>query len=152
MFGVYQEDGSCDPNFKDEGLCRAEFAQGISSPVGLLTGTAPQRGQGRWVMSPGGGTLWGPSSLMFQVSLLWTSPQGFRRQRDLTNFELPILSSIQDKLEYGFKSEKVIQSYPTLCNPMDYSVHGILLARTLEWVAFPFSRGSSPPRDQIQVS
>ena len=38
------------------------------------------------------------------------------------------------------------------CNPMDYSVHGILWARILEWVAFPFSRGSSQPRDQTQVS
>ena len=35
---------------------------------------------------------------------------------------------------------------------MDYTVHGILQARTLEWVAFPFSRGSSQPRDQSQVS
>ena len=44
------------------------------------------------------------------------------------------------------------QSYPTLCYPMDYTVHGILQARILEWVAFPFSRGSSQPRDQTQVS
>ena len=35
---------------------------------------------------------------------------------------------------------------------MDYTVHGILQARTLEWVAFSFSRGSSQPRDQTQVS
>jgi len=35
---------------------------------------------------------------------------------------------------------------------MDYIVHGILQARILEWVAFPFSRGSSQPRDQTQVS
>ena len=35
---------------------------------------------------------------------------------------------------------------------LEESVHGILLARILEWVAFPFSRGSSQPRDQIQVS
>ena len=34
----------------------------------------------------------------------------------------------------------------TLCNPMDYTVHGILQARILEWVAFPFSKGSSQPR------
>ena len=47
---------------------------------------------------------------------------------------------------------KVTQSCPTLCNPMDYTVHGILQARILEWVAFPFSRGSSQPRDQTQVS
>ena len=35
---------------------------------------------------------------------------------------------------------------------MDYTVHGILQARILEWVAFPFSRGSSQSRDQTQVS
>ena len=35
---------------------------------------------------------------------------------------------------------------------MDYIVHGILWARILEWVAVPFSRGSSQPRDQTQVS
>ena len=35
---------------------------------------------------------------------------------------------------------------------MDYTVHGILQARILEWVAFPFSRGSSQPRDRTQVS
>ena len=47
---------------------------------------------------------------------------------------------------------KVAQSRPTLCGPMDYTVHGILQARILEWVAFPFPRGSSPPRDQTGVS
>ena len=45
----------------------------------------------------------------------------------------------------------------TLCDPMDCSlpgssVHGILQARILEWVAIPFSRGSSQSRDQTQVS
>ena len=34
---------------------------------------------------------------------------------------------------------------------MDYTVHGILQARLLEWVAFAFSTGSSQPRDQTQV-
>ena len=47
---------------------------------------------------------------------------------------------------------KVAQLYPTLCDPMAYTVHGILQARILEWVAFPFSRGSSQPRDQTQIS
>ena len=35
---------------------------------------------------------------------------------------------------------------------MDYTAHGILQARILEWVAFPFSRESAQPRDQTQVS
>ena len=46
----------------------------------------------------------------------------------------------------------VTQSCPTLCDPMDYTVQGILQARILEWIAFPFSRGSSQPRDRFQVS
>ena len=51
----------------------------------------------------------------------------------------------------------VAKSCPTLCDLMDSSlpgssVHGILWARILEWVAFPFSGGSSQPRDQTQVS
>ena len=47
---------------------------------------------------------------------------------------------------------KVAQSCLTLCDPMNYTVNGILQARILEWVAFPFSRGSSQPRVRTQVS
>ena len=51
----------------------------------------------------------------------------------------------------------IIQSCLTLCSPMDCSppgssVHGILQARILKWVAMPSSRGSSPPRDRTQAS
>ena len=41
---------------------------------------------------------------------------------------------------------------PVVCSPAGSSVHGILQARILEWVAMPFSRGSSPPRDQTRAS
>ena len=47
---------------------------------------------------------------------------------------------------------KVAQLSLTLCDPMVYTVPGILLARILGWVAFPFSRGSFQPRNQTQVS
>ena len=52
---------------------------------------------------------------------------------------------------------KLLQSSLTLCDPMycslpGSSVHGILQARKLEWVATPSSRGSSPPRDRTCVS
>ena len=47
---------------------------------------------------------------------------------------------------------EVAPSCPTLCNPVDFTIHGTLLARILEWVAFPFPRGSSQPRDWTQVS
>ena len=47
---------------------------------------------------------------------------------------------------------KVTQSCPTLCDVMAYTVHGIIHARIMEWVAFPFPRGSSQPRNWSQVS
>ena len=47
---------------------------------------------------------------------------------------------------------KVAQSCPILCDPMDCIVHGILQARILERVAFPFFKRSPQPRDQTQVS
>ena len=48
---------------------------------------------------------------------------------------------------------KVTQLCPTLCNPMDYiQSMEFSKARSLEWVAFPFSRGSSQPRDRPQAS
>ena len=63
-------------------------------------------------------------------------------------------SSLNDKFKmdtfncmyvlYFFFTFKVTQSCPTLCDPMDCTVHGILQARILEWVAFPFSRGFFP--------
>ena len=52
-----------------------------------------------------------------------------------------------------FKTKvKVIYLCPTLCDPVDYTIHGILQARMLEQIAFLFSRGSSQPSDQTQVS
>ena len=47
---------------------------------------------------------------------------------------------------------KVAQSCPSLCDFRDCTVHGVLQPRILQWVVFPFSRGSSQPRGQTQVS
>ena len=58
----------------------------------------------------------------------------------------------QFEMENRFVKVKVAQLCPTFCDPMDYTVHGILQARILEWVDFPFSRGSSQPRDWTHVS
>ena len=44
------------------------------------------------------------------------------------------------------------RSVMSLCDPMDHTFYGIFQARILEWVAFPFSRGSFQPRDRIQIS
>ena len=69
-----------------------------------------------------------------------------------------LLTPLRDQVpSYMSMCPQSLQSWPTLCNPMDYilpdsSVHGILQARILEWVAVPSTRGSSPPRDQTHVS
>ena len=56
------------------------------------------------------------------------------------------------KLVFHSVKVKVTQLCPTLCNPIVYTVHEFLQARILEWVAFPFSRGSPQPRDRTQIS
>ena len=61
------------------------------------------------------------------------------------------------KVKERKKESEVTQSCPTLCNPVDcslpdFSVHGILQARILKWIAIPFSRGTSQPRDRTLVS
>ena len=58
---------------------------------------------------------------------------------------------------HSFACMLSFQSCPTLCNPVDRhlpssSVHGILQARTMEWVAISSTRGSSQPRDRTCIS
>ena len=62
------------------------------------------------------------------------------------------ITAVQVVLVSAMKVKVKVAQCPTLCNPMDYMAHGILQARILEWVAFPFSRGSSQLRDRTQVS
>ena len=71
-------------------------------------------------------------------ALPWGKPSNITDQK----YALPIL--IMKERKWKWKSFSRVQ----LCNPMDYTVHGILQARILEWVDFPFSRGSSQPRDR----
>ena len=47
---------------------------------------------------------------------------------------------------------KVAELCLTLCDDVEYTIRGILQVRILKWVAFPFSRESSQPRDWTQVS
>ena len=54
--------------------------------------------------------------------------------------------------EYEKLKVKVSQLCLAVCNPMYCIVHEILQARVLEWVALPFSRGSSRPRNCTRVS
>ena len=67
------------------------------------------------------------------------------------------IETIRKVINFLFLCVLVTQSCPTLCDPMGCSppgssVHGILQAWILEWVAVPLSRGSSPPRDRTRVS
>ena len=70
---------------------------------------------------------------LYLYSLFFTAQPGKSKVRIITKIE----SSINMKV-------KVSQLCPTLCNTMGYTVHGILHSRILEWVAFPFSKGSNP--------
>ena len=95
-------------------------------------------------------TLKGVFRFYFLLPLYVAAPQYY--YGDATSFTFSIV-------HHPFMSmcAKSLQPCPTLCDPMDcslpgFSVHGILQARILEWVANPFSRGSSRPRDQTQVS
>ena len=79
----------------------------------------------------------------------------FATEPDLTHFAQYascLLGSSTEVPQSTCYVVKVPQSCPTLCNPMDYTVHGILQARILEWVAFPFARASSQPRNRPGVS
>ena len=66
-------------------------------------------------------------------------------------YELNWISPLQCSLLRNVKM-KVAQSCPTLCDLIDYTVHGIPQARIPDSVAFPCSRESSQPRDRTQVS
>ena len=70
------------------------------------------------------------------------------------NTELfPVVKSEKDRfLNVIFKWKWKSLSHVRLCDRMDCTVHVILQARILEWVAFSFSRESSQPRDRTQVS
>ena len=75
-------------------------------------------------------------------SLCATRAANARRSPRITTKNSLPLPQLEKKMKV-----KVVQSCLTLGDPMDYTVHGILQARILEWVAFPFSRDSSQPRD-----
>ena len=70
------------------------------------------------------------------------------------SFPLSVVSALYSKKPVYFKKGKVkvAQSCLTLCGPMDCTAHGIFQASTLEQVSYPFSRESSHPGDQTQVS
>ena len=73
------------------------------------------------------------------LSFIWIAKTTLKKVYKVGGLILPNF-----KPEYAAAATKLLQSCPTLCNPMDcsllgFSVHGILQARTLEWVAISFS-------------
>ena len=75
----------------------------------------------------------------------------------LAQYSFPQVTATRALTGFAPGEGEVAQSCPILCDPVDCSlpgssIHGILQARILEWVAISFSRGSSRPRDQTQVS
>ena len=104
-------------------------------------------------------SLWVAPYFLGPLSRLW-GPRAGQSQSRGTECEShihPLEQASPPELVPDMEKMKVAQSCPTLCNPMDCSlpgssVHGILQARILEWVAIPFSRGSSQPRNWTRVS
>ena len=94
------------------------------------------------------------------VDLVWVSliqsTEGLNRTKKPSKKEFTCSLSDSLSRSIGFllllESESECHSCPILCDLVGYTVHGILQTRILECVAVPFSRGSSQPRDQAQVS
>ena len=110
-------------------------------------GEGDDRGWESWMASPTRQTwVWVDSR-----SWWWTGRPGVLRFMGLQR-----VGRLSDWTELNWRVKwsevRVAQLCLTVCNPMDYRVHGILQARILEWVAFSFSRGSSQPRDRTRVS
>ena len=89
---------------------------------------------------------WKPVISKVKMAYRWIREKCFHRQEYIMGSVSLSLGSENLQVKV-----KVVQSCLTLCDPMDYTLHRILQARILEWVAFPFSRGSSQPRDGTQV-
>ena len=66
------------------------------------------------------------------------------------SWSLSAMFTLEQSTE-NWKWKWKLLSHDRLCHPMDYTVHGILQAWILQWVAAPFSKASSQPRDQTQV-
>ena len=95
-----------------------------------------------------------PLAQRFPAGLTTSCPQQWLLLRAPS---IGFLLFLNSPVLYHCFQDHLTQSRPTLCDPVNCSlpgssVHGVLQARIPEWVAVPFSRGSSQPRDQTQVS
>ena len=100
---------------------------------------------------------WPRATVCVCVCVLALADHSLRMLLLLIQLTFSVTPSYLDSCEFIVFMCSVPQSCLTLCEPMDCSlpgssVHGILQARTLEWVARPSPRGSSQPKDQTHVS
>ena len=96
---------------------------------------------------------WHPPFSLGSDRVQWLQQRSYRSQ----NLRLFLSGSLQEKLTNPSVCVLSHSVMPDSCDPIDCnlpgsSVHGILQARMLEWVAISFSRGSSQPRNRTQVS
>ena len=103
---------------------------------------------------------WGsPSNVIFVMCAIWLSRPVPSLQEELSQSLLTMCSQNKCMVTRGVSGMRdKLGDWDWLTHVSDslwlhglYTVHGILLARILEWVAFSFSRRSSQPRDQTQV-
>ena len=136
--------GGVNGDLLQEGLCHTQVCC-TQSPChcsrSLLTCTSRGDTQTQFWLS-----LCGVSGSWCAQGLFEPSEHLCRVRSLILNAILPLLPSFWD---FSFALGQIAQLCPTLCNPRDYTVHGSLQARILEWI---FSRGSSQPRDRTQVS
>ena len=101
---------------------------------------------------PGGLPSMGSHRVGHNWSDLAAAASSKRANSPWKSVEFPIQTVEGNHVPWSEVKWKWLSRVPTLWDPVDYTVRGILQARILEWVAVPFSRGSSQPRDWTQVS
>ena len=131
--------------FSEKGVSKAETGW----KLGLLSQTFSHCEYKRKVLE--GNYRCCSSELMHDKNALLRFEEGFSGLDRRTNQPQHSLKP-KSKSDPGPVKVKVAQSCLILCDPMECTVHGILQARILEWVAFSFSRGSSRPRNWTRVS
>ena len=92
------------------------------------------------------------SPYVYTCPLFFEFPSHLGHRRALSRVPCTIYEVLTSYLLYTEWKVKAAQPCPTLCDPIDCTVHGILQAKILEWVAFPFFRGSFQAKDRTQVS
>ena len=96
---------------------------------------------------------WATKMMPEAFSITLAGQQPLTKHHPISSSYCVVSPSCGEVQHHPWESEvKVAQSRPALCDPVDYTVHGGLQARILECGAFPFSMGSSQPRDRTQVS